>query len=56
VFRQLLFIAIFAYMLAMTMNFGQQGVWWGIVAGDIAGGIVAYLWARLYISRLKRQI
>lgn len=56
VFRQLLFIAIFAYILAMTMNFGQQGVWWGIVAGDIAGGIVAYLWARLYISRLKRQI
>ena len=56
VFRQLLFIAIFAYIMAMTLNFGQQGVWWGIVAGDIAGGIVAYLWARLYISRIQKQV
>lgn len=56
VFRQLLFIAIFAYILAITLKLGQQGVWWGIVAGDIAGGIVAYLWARLYISRIQKQV
>ncbi|MBI5458626.1 MATE family efflux transporter [Methanobacterium sp.] len=56
VFRQLLFIAIFAYILAITLKLGQQGVWWGIVAGDIAGGIVAYVWARLYISRIEKQV
>jgi putative MATE family efflux protein len=56
VFRQLLFIAIFAYILAIALKLGQQGVWWGIVAGDIAGGIVAYVWARLYISRIQKQV
>ena len=56
VLRQLLFVAIFAYLLAINLNLGQQGVWWGIVAGDIAGGIVAYIWARLYISRIQRQV
>nr|WP_054858373.1 MATE family efflux transporter [Methanobacterium formicicum] len=56
VLRQLLFVAIFAYLLAINFNLGQQGVWWGIVAGDIAGGIVAYIWARLYISRIQRQV
>ncbi len=56
VLRQLIFVAIFAYLLAINFNLGQQGVWWGIVAGDIAGGIVAYIWARLYISRIQRQV
>ena len=56
VLRQLVFVAIFAYLLAMTLNFGQQGVWWGIVAGDIAGSVVSYLWARLYISRIQKQV
>jgi len=56
VLRQLIFVAIFAYILAITLNFGQQGVWWGIVAGDIAGSAVAYTWARLYISRIQKQV
>ena len=55
VLRQLLFVAIFTYVLAVTLNFGQQGVWWGIVAGNIAGSLVAYCWARLYISRLRNK-
>jgi putative MATE family efflux protein len=55
VFRQLLFVAIFTYILAITLNFGQQGVWWGIVAGNIAGSLVAFCWARLYVSRLKNK-
>lgn len=56
VLRQLLFVAIFAYILAINFDLGQQGVWWGIVAGNIAGGIIAYLWVRLYISRIQRQV
>ena len=56
ILRQLLFVAIFAYIMAITLNFGQQGVWWGIVAGDIVGSSVAYCWARLYVSRIQKQI
>lgn len=55
VLRNLVFIALFAYLLGIVMGFGEHGVWWGIVAGDICGGTVAYLWARVYISRLIRN-
>jgi putative MATE family efflux protein len=52
VMRNLAFIAVFAYLFGVTLGFGEHGVWWGIVAGDIIGGTVAYVWARYYISRL----
>ncbi len=52
VLRNLVFIAVFAYLFGIVLGFGEHGVWWGIVAGDILGGTVAWLWARAYISRL----
>jgi putative MATE family efflux protein len=52
VMRNLLFIAVFTYLFGIVLHFGEHGVWWGIVAGDVLGGTVAYLWARVYISRL----
>ncbi len=52
VMRNLAFIAVFAYLFGIVLGFGEHGVWWGIVAGDILGGTVAFLWARYYISRL----
>lgn len=52
VLRNLLFIAAFAYLFGIVLGYGEHGIWWGIVAGDILGGTVAYLWARMYISRL----
>ncbi|QSZ67808.1 MATE family efflux transporter [Methanofollis aquaemaris] len=53
--RNLVFIALAVWVLGVVLGFGEVGVWWGIVAGNILGGIVGYLWARLYISRLIRQ-
>ncbi len=52
ILRNLLFIALFAYLFGIVLGFGEHGVWWGIVAGDILGGTVAFLWARYYIARL----
>lgn len=52
VLRQLIFVAVFSYFLAIPLGWGQQGVWWGIVAGNTAGSAVAFTWARLYIKRL----
>lgn len=54
ILRNLVFIVLFAYILAIPLGMGEHGVWWGIVAGDIAGSVVAYSWARLYINRLQR--
>jgi Na+-driven multidrug efflux pump len=50
--RSLVFAAIFAYLFAIHLGMGEQGVWWGLVAGEILGGLLAFIWARLYLSRL----
>jgi len=42
VIRQVLLVAVFAYLLAVTLGLGEAGVWWGVVAGDIGGSLVAY--------------
>jgi putative MATE family efflux protein len=52
--REVVFISFFAYLFAFTLGFGSQGVWWGIVVGGGLGCIVAYIWANIYINRLKR--
>ena len=52
VLRNLVFIAVFAYLIGIVLGYGEHGIWWGIVAGDILGGIVSFVWARVYISRL----
>ena len=53
--RSLVFAAVFAYLFAIPMGMGEQGVWWGIVAGEVAGGLLAFVWARLYLSKLEGQ-
>jgi Na+-driven multidrug efflux pump len=55
VLRELVFATLFAYIFAIPLGMGQQGVWWGIVTGNIFGGINAYIWARLYIKRLEKH-
>jgi putative MATE family efflux protein len=53
--RSLVFAAVFSYLFAIPMGMGEQGVWWGIVAGEVAGGLLAFVWARVYLSKLEVQ-
>ena len=50
--RNLLFIAVLAYLLGVVMGFGEIGVYFGIVTGNILGTSIGYIWARIFISRL----
>lgn len=50
--RELFLAVVFAYILAIPLGFGQQGVWWGIVIGNIAGSLIAFAWSKLYIKRI----
>ena len=55
IIREVAFISVFAYLFAFVLGIGAQGVWWGIVVGGACGCILAYLWARTYVNRLKRN-
>jgi len=55
VLREVVFVSFFAYLFAFTMGFGPQGVWWGIVIGGGLGCAVAYIWAKIYVRRLKKN-
>ncbi len=53
ILRELIFIALFAYLFAFILGFGSPGVWWGIVVGGGLGCAIAYIWATIYVRRLK---
>lgn len=55
IIREVAFISVFAYLFAFVLGIGAQGVWWGIVVGGACGCILAYIWARTYVNRLKRN-
>ena len=55
IIREVAFISVFAYLFAFVLGIGEQGVWWGIVAGGACGCILAYIWARTYVNRLKKN-
>ncbi len=55
IIREVAFISVFAYLFSFVLGIGAQGVWWGIVVGGACGCILAYIWARTYINRLKKN-
>ncbi|RBQ24004.1 hypothetical protein ALNOE001_05520 [Candidatus Methanobinarius endosymbioticus] len=53
--RALILKIIFSYIFAVILNFGQTGVWFGIVIENILGGIIAYIWSKLYIRKISNE-
>jgi len=53
VLREVVFVILIAYLFSITLGWGENGIWWGIVTGALLGGIVAYLVARIYIRKLQ---
>ncbi|MEN6610737.1 MAG: MATE family efflux transporter [Methanoregulaceae archaeon] len=52
VMRTLVFVIAFAWLFAFPLNMGEKGIWWGIIAGEITGGILAFIWVRVCLLRL----
>ncbi|MCE5299119.1 MAG: MATE family efflux transporter [Methanoregulaceae archaeon] len=53
ILRSLAFVAVCVVLFGIVLGYGETGVWFGIVLGNILGSMVAYLWARIYINRLR---
>ncbi|WP_409201091.1 MATE family efflux transporter [Methanobrevibacter sp. DSM 116169] len=53
--RAVLLQIIFSYIFAVILNLGQTGVWYGIIFGNAAGAIIAYIWSKHYIKSLEEK-
>ena len=54
ILRTVILTPLFAVLFAFNLNLGLIGVWWGVVAANIIGPVIAFSWARLYIVRLTK--
>ncbi|MEA1869633.1 MAG: MATE family efflux transporter [Euryarchaeota archaeon] len=52
ILRTLILVPIFAALFAFNFDMGLTGIWWGMVAANIIGSAVAFIWARLYVRGL----
>jgi len=52
VFRSIVLTTPLAYLFSLHM--GLEGVWWGIVTGNIIGSITVFLWGRMYVRHLLK--
>jgi Na+-driven multidrug efflux pump len=56
IIRTLLLTVPISYLLALYLDIGLPGVWWGIVIGNVTGSVIAFIWARIYIGQLSDQV
>ncbi|MDD5420356.1 MAG: MATE family efflux transporter [Methanomicrobiaceae archaeon] len=55
VLRTVVLTVAFVWVLAVSLGFGLEGVWWGIAAGNIIGGLTGFAWARRYTAALLAE-
>jgi putative MATE family efflux protein len=54
IFRTLILTLFFTLLFSFVLDMDLLGVWRGIVVGNLAGSVVAFVWARKYIMKLMR--
>ena len=52
VLRTLVFQVILSYLMGLRLDLGIEGVWWGIVVGNVAASLISFAWGRSTIHRL----
>ncbi len=53
--RAMVFTPIFAVVFSMVFMLSLPGIWWGIVAANSFGSLIAFASAQLYIKKLERK-
>lgn len=56
ILRTIVMQVFFGYLFGITLGFGIVGVWWGMVLGNIMGAAIAFVWGRITIEGLKKQL
>ena len=53
--RAIILGPIFAFVLGVYLFKNLNGIWWGIVIGNIIGSVIAFIWARMYLKKLLQN-
>jgi len=52
IIRTIVLVAPLAYLFAIVIDLGLDGIWWGMVAGNLTGALIAFSWGRHFIRRM----
>ena len=52
-FRTLVFQLLFSYLLAIVFKNGLQGVYWGVVSGNLLAAVLAFGWGHHTVKKLR---
>jgi len=52
--RTIVLIVPLAWILAVTLEWGLVGAWWGLVIANIIGGVITFLWMKRYVNGLLK--
>ncbi|MDR1819288.1 MAG: MATE family efflux transporter [Methanobrevibacter sp.] len=51
--REFILVIIIAYIFAITLSMGENGVWLGIVVGNIIGSLFAFIYSQIAIKNIS---
>ena len=54
-FREFILVLIFSYILGFILNWGEFGIYCGMLLGGLIGSVIAYIYIELYIKELIRN-
>lgn len=52
ILRETVFTLGFAILLAVVLDYGEYGAWWGIILGELLVNTITMIWADLHIKKL----
>ncbi|MDI6862175.1 MAG: MATE family efflux transporter [Pseudothermotoga sp.] len=55
IFRTLIMQVFFCWLFVNVMKIGLEGVWWGIVIGNLTNAVVAFSWGKSIVRNLKQN-
>lgn len=55
ILRTIVFQVFWTWLFVDIFKFQLNGVWWGIVAGNLSAFLIAYVWGKITIKELKAE-
>ncbi len=54
IFRSIILTLPLVWIFSITLDMGLPGAWWGLVVANLTGSSAAFIWAKIYIKKLRK--